>query len=80
MSAFGEVGLFGDDFRRDERLEVVLLERLVGVFLDQLLDDFAADLVAEKALEHLARRVAGTKALEHHVAPQFVVGAVELVS
>ncbi len=74
----GEVGLLGHDLRRQQGREVALLERPVGVFLDQLLDDFAADAITEQPLEHRARRAAGAKALEHHVAPQVVVGAVEL--
>ncbi len=55
----------------------MLLERLVGVFLDQLLDDFAADLVAEKLFQQVARSVAGTKSFQHHAAAQFVVGFIE---
>ena len=76
---FLQVGLFGDDFGRDDRLEVVLLERLFGVFLDELLNYLAADLFAEKSFEQIARRMAGAKALEHHAAFEFVVGAIQLM-
>ena len=61
-----------------DRLEVVLLERLLGVFLDEFLNYLAADLLAEKSLEQIARRMAGAKALEHHAAFEFVVGAIQL--
>jgi len=76
---FLQVGLFGDDLRRDHGLEVVLLERLFGVFLDELLNYLAADLFAEKSFEQIARRMAGTKALKHDAAVEFIVSAIQLV-
>src|SRR5271155_6165903 len=73
----GEIGFFVDDLGLDDGLEVMFLERLVGVFLDEFLDDLAADLITEKFLQQIARSVAGAKALEHHAATQFVVGFIE---
>jgi hypothetical protein len=74
-----QVGLFGDDFGRDHGLEVVLLERLVGVFLDEFLNYLAADLFAEESLEQIARGVAGAEALEHNAAFEFVECAIQLM-
>ena len=76
---FLQVGLFGDDFGRHHGLEVVLLERLVGVFLDEFLNYLAADLFAEKSLEQIARGMAGAEALEHNAAFEFVEGAIQLM-
>ena len=57
----------------------MLLERLLGVFLDEFLNYLAADLLAEKSFEQIARCVAGAKALKHHAAFEFVVGAIQLM-
>ena len=77
LERLGKIGFLVDDLGLDDGLEVVLLERLVGVFLDELLEDLAADLIAEKLLQQIARCMAGTKSLEHHAATQFVVGLIE---
>ena len=74
-----QVGLFGDDFGRHHGLEVVLLERLVGVFLDEFLNYLAADLLAEESLEQIARGMAGAEALEHNAAFEFVECAIQLM-
>ncbi len=56
----------------------MLFERLAGVLLDKLLNDVGAHLVAEHALEHIARRAPGAKTFDLNAAAQFVVGLVEL--
>src|SRR5215469_10696957 len=73
-----EIGFFGHDLRRDDRLEAVLFERLFGVFANQFLDHLAAHLVTEKSLQQIARGMPGAKTLQHDAAPQLVIGLVEL--
>src|SRR5581483_1747300 len=54
LERLAQVGFLGDDLGSDHGLEAVLLESLLRVLADELLDHFAADLVAEESFQEAA--------------------------
>ena len=67
------------DVRRRDDVDRLLTHGLGEGLLDDLLDHLALDLGAEVALEHLARRLAGTEAAELRAPPEPDVRALELL-